>query len=298
MSKTKSLQYLLLDTLNKRKNKRNKSSSSNIAKTLRVNTNNDGYEISWIENFKQKKIYIPKEDFSFYVRNDIILENVKIDNSLEKNNNNAKKIIDQILNEEEIVTKPLNFFKRHLLQIGILLITFIPLILYSTVENKIIVISIILILFFDLIKKSLFVNIYFLLISSINPNEFIFFYSLFLLFFTIFEPGINYKKIKVVLIIFTITLNFYLLNINMVSFDSNIILISLLIFLITINNFTRYNSNFNWLYCIPSFALGFLFNGDIVISYLSLLICFILSYIFNYLDKIFFFKIKTSPILE
>ena len=91
MSKTKSLQYLLLDTLNKRKNKRNKSSSSNIAKTLRVNTNNDGYEVSWVENFKQEKIFIPKKDFSFYVRNDIVLENVKIENSLEKNNNNAKK---------------------------------------------------------------------------------------------------------------------------------------------------------------------------------------------------------------
>ena len=64
MSKTKSLQYLLLDTLNKRKNKRNKSLSSNIAKTLRVNTNNDGYEVSWVENFKQKKIFIPKEDFT------------------------------------------------------------------------------------------------------------------------------------------------------------------------------------------------------------------------------------------
>ena len=298
MSKTKSLQYLLLDTLNKRKNKRNKSSTSNIAKTLRVNANNDGYEVSWVENFKQKKIFIPKEDFSFYIRNDIILENIKIDNSLEKNNNNAKKIIDQILNEEEIVTKPLNFFKRHLIQIGILLITFIPLIFYSTVENKIIVLSIILILFFDLIKKSLFINIYFLLISAINPNEFIFFYSLFLLFFTIFEPGINYKKTKIILTIFAITLNFYLLNINIASFDSNIILISLLILFITINNFTRYNSNFNWLYCIPSFALSFSLNGDVIISYLSLLTCFFLSYVFNYLDRTFFFKIKTSPILE
>ena len=47
MSKIKSLQYLLLDTLNKRKNKRNKSLSNNIAKTLRVNTDKDGYEVSW-----------------------------------------------------------------------------------------------------------------------------------------------------------------------------------------------------------------------------------------------------------
>ena len=134
--------------------------------------------------------------------------------------------------------------------------------------------------------------------STINPNEFIFFYSLFLLFFTIFEPGINYKKTKIILTIFAITINFYLLNINIISFEINYNPISLLILLITINNFTRYNSNFNWLYCIPSFALGFLLNGDFIISYLSLLTCFFLSYVFNYLDRTFFFKIKTSPILE
>jgi hypothetical protein len=298
MSKIKSLQYLLLDTLNKRKNIRNKHLSINIAKTLRVNVNKNDYEISWVENFKQKKIFAPKEDFSFYIKNDIPIKKDNIENSLEKNNNNAKKIINQILNEKEILSKPLNFFRRHLIQISILLISFIPLIFFSTIENKIIVLSIIMILIFDVINKSFFINIYFLLISIIKPNEFVFFYCTFLLLFTIFEPGIKFKKIKILLIFTAIIINFYLLDIKINFSDFNIFLISLLMIFITINNFTRYNSNFNWLYCIPSFALGFMMNENIVASYITLLICCSLTYIFNYLDKTIFFKIKTSPILE
>ena len=55
MSKIKSLQYLLLDTLNKRNLGKNKSNINNLAKSLRVNENNNFYEITWIEEFRKKK---------------------------------------------------------------------------------------------------------------------------------------------------------------------------------------------------------------------------------------------------
>ncbi len=55
MSKTRSLQYLLLDTLSKRNIGKNKMDINNLAKSLRVDENNTYYEITWIEKFKKKK---------------------------------------------------------------------------------------------------------------------------------------------------------------------------------------------------------------------------------------------------
>ena len=47
MSKIKSLQYLLLDSLNKR----DKSLYKNLSKTLKVNENNSYYIINWLDDW-------------------------------------------------------------------------------------------------------------------------------------------------------------------------------------------------------------------------------------------------------
>ena len=49
---------------------------------------------------------------------------------------------------------------------------------------------------------------------------------------------------------------------------------------------------------MPAFSFGFLFNNEIMISYLWMINCLLMPVIFNYLDKKFFLKINTSPIFE
>ena len=61
MSKIKSLQYLLLDALNKRKN----TVSTDIASSLKVKEERANYIILWKENLKQKEIKVEKNKFIF-----------------------------------------------------------------------------------------------------------------------------------------------------------------------------------------------------------------------------------------
>ena len=106
MSKIKSLQYLLLDTLSKRDKKKSKNFSNN----LRVSQDQNYYLISWIDNNKKKEFKIEKNKFIFYQRND--LEDTKLDlsSSLEINNKNAELVIDEILKNNKNESKSLNFF--------------------------------------------------------------------------------------------------------------------------------------------------------------------------------------------
>ena len=67
MSKIKSLQYLLLDSLNKR----DKKLSKNLSKTLKVSENNIYYIINWLDDGNVKQLEIEKFKFNFYQRNDI-----------------------------------------------------------------------------------------------------------------------------------------------------------------------------------------------------------------------------------
>ena len=57
MSKTKSLQYLLLDTLSKRKN----IVSVDFASSLKVEEDNDNYIVSWKEKINQNEIRVKKK---------------------------------------------------------------------------------------------------------------------------------------------------------------------------------------------------------------------------------------------
>ena len=291
MSKVKSLQYLLLDTLKKRNETNNKNEINNLAKSLRVNENNNSYEISWIEKFKKKKLEVSKEQFSFYQRNDGNQKYRNQINSLEKNNKISNEIVDKILQQKEIKKKELNFLKKYLTQFFFLSVFFLPLVFFSNIQDKIIAFSIILIMFFDLIEKKKIISHSLLLaITFYKPGEFIFFYSIFLLFFTIFEPGIIFKKMKIIIIIFIIAYNLNHFDKTQYLINIHFFIIVLFIILITVNNFLIYNSNFNWIYCLPFFSLVFFINENLLISYTSLILCVITPYWFNYLDKKIFLK--------
>ena len=62
MSKIKSLQYLLLDTLNKR----DKNLSKKLSNTIQVSESNENYLITWNEDSNLKKFEVAKSKFSFY----------------------------------------------------------------------------------------------------------------------------------------------------------------------------------------------------------------------------------------
>ena len=100
------------------------------------------------------------------------------------------------------------------------------------------------------------------------------------------------------MLLIIILINFNFLSFSSINFDINFVLINILILLNLFFNFIRYNSNFNWIYCIPTFSYGFFYNEELILSYLWVFICFLIHFLFNYLDKTFFLKIKTSPILE
>ena len=149
MSKTKSLQYLLLDTLSKRKN----IVSVDFASSLKVEEDNDNYIVSWKEKINQNEIRVKKNKFIFYRRNDIDNKKLDLSQSLTFNNNNANLIVDNILKKEKEVIKPLNFFKKYLTQVIIITTTLTTALYFSNTLTKIIPILLTIFLIFDLLEK-------------------------------------------------------------------------------------------------------------------------------------------------
>ena len=287
MSKIRSLQYLLLDALNKRDSK----ISKNIASTLTVQENNLNYIVFWKENFEQKKIEVEKNQFVFYQRNDIENSMLDLSKSLSFNNNNANLLVDKILKEKKKNNKSFNFLKKYFVQILIILITISIAVSFSNLQYKLIPILIISSLIFDLIeKKKIFFYLILFIITLLKPDKFILFYSFFLILFNFFEPIYFLKKTKLFTLIISLYLNFNFLDLSLSNIYIDLIIVVLLTIIITLINFTKYNSNYNWLYCLPALSFGFLFNNEIIISYLWILNCFLLPMIFNYLDKKIFLK--------
>ncbi len=295
MSKIKSLQYLLLDSLSKR----DRGLSKKLSKTLSVSENNSYYIINWQDDRNLKKLEIEKFKFKFYQRND--LENNKKDlkNILKTNNENAEYIIDQILKSKKKINNSLNFIAKYISHIFIIIIFLSIAINFTNISNKFVPILLIFSFVFELLdKRKITFYLSLLMLSFFSPNEFIFFFSLFLVIFNLLEPIFFLKKTKIIMLLIIISINFNFLSFSSINFDINFILINILILLNLLFNFIRYNSNYNWIYCIPAFSYGFFYNEEIILSYFWIFICFFIHYLFNYLDKIFFLKIKTSPILE
>ena len=287
MSKIKSLQYLLLDTLSKRVNK----ISNNLAQTLNVKEDKSYYIISWIEKSEFKQFKIEKNKFIFYQRNDIENNPLDLSQSLTLNNKNANLIIDNIVKESKKIDKTISFFKKDLSQVFIIITSLIVAVYFSDLDNKIIPVTLGVILLLELIEeKKIFFYFLILAMSLYKPNYFIIFYGIFLIIFNFVEPIYFFKKTKIFLIGTSVVLNCYFLDLSLLNFDSHFIILFLLSVIMTLINFTKYNSNYNWIYCLPSFAFGFFFNNEILISYLWIFYCILIPVIFNFLDKKIFFK--------
>ena len=294
MSKIKSLQYLLLDSLSKR----DKSLSKKLSKTLNVSENNNYYIINWQDDKKLKQLEIEKFKFSFYQRNDIE-NNRDLKNILKTNNENAEYIVDEILKSKKKINNSLNFIAKYITHIFIIIISLSVVINFTDISNKLVPILLIFSFVFELLdKRKITFYLSLLMLSFFSPNEFIFFFSLFLILFNSLEPIFFLKKTKIITLLIVISINFNFLSFSSINFDVNFVLVNILILLNLLFNFIRYNSNYNWIYCIPAFGYGFFYNEEFILSYLWIFICFFIHYLFNYLDKIFFLKIKTSPILE
>ena len=295
MSKIKSLQYLLLDSLSKR----DAGLSKKLSKTLSVSENNSYYIINWQDDRNLKKLEIEKFKFNFYQRNDLENNKKNLKNILKTNNENAEYIVDQILKNKKKINNPLNFKAKYLSHIFIIIISLSITINFTDISNKFVPILLIFSFVFELLdKRKITFYLSLLMLSFFSPNEFIFFFSLFLVIFNLLEPIFFLKKTKIIMLLIIILINFNFLSFSSINFDINFILINILILLNLLFNFIRYNSNYNWIYCIPAFSYGFFYNEEIILSYFWIFICFFIHYLFNYLDKIFFLKIKTSPILE
>lgn len=295
MSKIKSLQYLLLDSLSKR----DRGLSKKLSKTLCVSENNSYYIINWQDDRNLKKLEIEKFKFNFYQRNDLENNKKNLKNILKTNNENAEYIVDQILKNKKKINNPLNFKAKYLSHIFIIIISLSIAINFTDISNKFVPILLIFSFVFELLdKRKISFYLSLLMLSFFSPNEFIFFFSLFLVIFNLLEPIFFLKKTKIIMLLIIILINFNFLSFSSINFDLNFILINILILLNLLFNFIRYNSNYNWIYCIPTFSYGFFYNEEIILSYFWIFICFFIHYLFNYLDKIFFLKIKTSPILE
>ena len=295
MSKIKSLQYLLLDSLNKR----DKSLSKNLSKTLKVNENNSYYIINWLDDGNLKQLEIEKFKFNFYQRNDIENNKKDLKDTLKTNNENAEYIVDKILKGRKKINNSLNFIPKYISHIFIILISLSIAINFTNISNKFVPILLIFSFVFELLdKRKITFYLSLLLLSFFSPNEFIFFFSLFLILFNLLEPIFFLKKTKIIMLLIIILINFNFLSFSSINFYINFLLINILILLNLLFNFIRYNSNFNWIYCIPTFSYGFFYNEELILSYLWIFICFLIHFLFNYLDKAFFLKIKTSPILE
>ncbi len=295
MSKIKSLQYLLLDSLSKR----DAGLSKKLSKTLSVSENNSYYIINWQDDRNLKKLEIEKFKFNFYQRNDLENNKKNLKNILKTNNENAEYIVDQILKNKKKINNPLNFKAKYLSHIFIIIISLSITINFTDISNKFVPILLIFSFVFELLdKRKISFYLSLLMLSFFSPNEFIFFFSLFLVIFNLLEPIFFLKKTKIIMLLIIILINFNFLSFSSINFDINFILINILILLNLLFNFIRYNSNYNWIYCIPAFSYGFFYNEEIILSYFWIFICFFIHYLFNYLDKIFFLKIKTSPILE
>ena len=268
MSKIRSLQYLLLDTLNKKK--LSNQVRTTISKSLKIKLVNDHYLINWIDNNNTKEIKVDTSKFRFYSRNDIA--NITSENFLDQNNKNAKDIINKNI-EGNYLTKN----KGNLLSKDVFTLLYFSSILflasyYSNIDIKISLIAIFFTMMIEIILKSNKFTAFFLLIFSIfKPNELFFFVSVFYLIIYFFDVYSKLKFLNYFLLFISIYLNLFYFEFGKLEFSIQLLCLSVMYFVVMFNNFFRYNSKNLWIYVFPSFSFLFFFKGFFIESYLILI---------------------------
>jgi len=300
MSKIKSLQYLLLDHLFKIKNKSNEAEVDEIAKSLVVEDEVENYIIKWKNNKENFKIEIKKDNFNFYERNDI--KNIKKNEDfLTKNNLSAKNIVFNYFLKDSVKKNKITLVKRYFVHLIYFLSIYLLIDFFLTKKIQYQEIILITLLFLDLLhpKFRIIFNFSILFLSFLDPGNIYILYSLFLLFFTIFDTNQFFKKIKVLTMFSLIFYYFQFINYELkLEFSIHFFIICFLVIVSSIVNFIRYNSNYSWIYCFPSFAVAKLISEEFTASYLIMAICIFFIPVVNYLDNIFFFKTRTSRRFE
>ena len=95
MSKILALRFLILQSLNKNKSKLRNELFVEIAKSLKVEKENEQISIKWLTNGVEKKIPVEKKIFDFYQKSEFKDEsNV---NLIDQNELSAKNIVNEVI---------------------------------------------------------------------------------------------------------------------------------------------------------------------------------------------------------
>ena len=287
MSKTKSLKYLILDTINKFKNSNNSELINKIQNSLNVEDQSNNYKITWKTNDTNTTI-ISKEDFKFYERNDMInYENNT--NYLEMNNKSAEKLIDKILlakekkQEKLYPLKLINFFFLSVIFI------FFSFLFFIKQENTSFWSIIICFLFFlDLSKINLnfLLPLILLIIVNFYQNSIIILFSILLLLFTILDSDFRFKKTRIFIQIISLMILFNKAKITYPEITTEPTIVGCLV-LITYFKIFFYNNFRSVLpYCLPAIPLSHAYNKDILLSIMSIIFIFFLPNIYSLISNL------------
>ena len=95
MSKILALRFLILQSLNKNKSKLRNELFVEIAKSLKVEKENEQISIKWLTNGAEKQISVEKKNFDFYQKSEFKDEsNV---NLIDQNELSAKNIVNEVI---------------------------------------------------------------------------------------------------------------------------------------------------------------------------------------------------------
>ena len=95
MSKILALRFQILQSLNKNKSKLRNELFVEIAKSLKVEKENEQISIKWLTNGVEKQIPVEKKNFDFYQKSEFKDEsNV---NLIDQNELSAKNIVNEVI---------------------------------------------------------------------------------------------------------------------------------------------------------------------------------------------------------
>ena len=287
MSKTKSLKYLILDTINKFKNSNNSELINKIQNSLNVEDQSNNYKITWETNDTNTTI-ISKEDFKFYERNDMInYENNT--NYLEINNKSAEKLIEKILitrekkQEKLYPLKLINFF---FLSVIFIFFSFLFFVKQENISFWSIIICFLFFLDLSKINLNFLLPLILLIIVNFYQNSIIILFSILLLLFTILDSDFRYKKTRIFIQIISLMILFNNAKITYPEITTELIIVGCLLLITYFKIFFYNNFRSAWPYCLPAIPLSHAFNKDILLSIISVIFIFFLPNIYSLISNL------------
>lgn len=297
MSKTKSLKYLILDTINKFKNNNNFELINKIQNSLNVEDQNNNYKITWKTDVFNTSI-ISKDDFKFYERNDMI-NSENNSNYLEINNKSAEKLIEKILNTKAKKQKklyPLKLINFFYISSILIFFSFLFFIKQDNTSFWSVVICSLFLLDLTKINLNFLLPLILLIILNFNQSIIIVLFSILLFLFTVLDSDFRYKKTRILIQILSLVIVFNNLKITYPEITIELIILFCLLFIVYLKLFFYNNYRSVWQYCLPAISLSYAFNKDTLFSIISTIFIFFLpninSFISNLINKKFNFFLR------